>query len=368
MVTTVTTTAGSSGRAYSTIQAAWDAIDGTLVASDDLITWDTRVRIVCYNDSDFAERVFTFGATTDATRNVSVYSAAGEQFTNTSGNPSGTGVRILPTSGTGHTWTNWQEFLFLEGLEIAVYSGGGSSDECVRVGRDVADAEGTRISKCLIVGSTSLGDGDGFYAGNYSVGSASNPIGIENCLITDCGRAGLHAQIYSGGGTLAHYWNVINCTIANCTDYGIGYRTDISGQTIDFIIVNSIIGDCGTDFGVSSEHSGTLTTTGSANNFDEDSAIPGAGSPNPITFTASASPGAGDWAIFEDLTYPVGDLALQDDADNDVQGGGVGPSSNANVPTEDVYGTVRAGTTCDPGAFEVAAAPAGGRTYCFVVS
>lgn len=47
---------------------------------------------------------------------------------------------------------------------------------------------------------------------------------------------------------------------------------------------------------------------------------------------------------------------------------GIGPSSDANVPTTDIDGNTRSGTTCDIGIHEYTAAPTGGRIMSSLVS
>lgn len=64
-----------------------------------------------------------------------------------------------------------------------------------------------------------------------------------------------------------------------------------------------------------------------------------------------------DWtAVFND--YPNGDFTLL--STNDLRDNGVGPTTDSNVPTLDIDGDTRSGTTCDIGVDEY---QAGGTTY-----
>jgi len=99
---------------------------------------------------------------------------------------------------------------------------------------------------------------------------------------------------------------------------------------------------------------GTKVITGSNNFGGSISPFPVAlqGSPYPITATTNTSPGAGDWAIYEAATG-----RLYHVPDNDVWDQGVGPASNSDVPTTDILGAARSGSTANPGAFETGVPP-----------
>jgi hypothetical protein len=324
-----------------------EAAIATIAGSSDLPTEDVQVIFELYDDADFTERVVVSGTTTDATRNVVFRAASGEQHTGLLD----TGVHFEPTAATGHIWTILDDFIGLQGLELQQYASSGGSDECVRVGDGSNAAVGLFIDKCIISTlNTGDTDGDGVYAGGYSVGSSGNPVTLRDCVLTDFGRAGIHAQSFTG--TTNQYFDIVNCTI-NGGARGFGYTIFGSGSNLVVRMINAIITDTATaDFAATGVVIGTLTTTGSSNNFDERGQVPGAGSPNPITATDSASPGAGDWCIFTSISGD--DFRLQEDADNDVIDGGVGPASNSLVSTIDIIGATRSGTTCDPGAFEIA--------------
>jgi hypothetical protein len=59
--------------------------------------------------------------------------------------------------------------------------------------------------------------------------------------------------------------------------------------------------------------------------------------------------------VVQNLTDGSQDYHLQDLAvnRNDAEDAGIGPSSDANVPTSDIDGDSRSGTTCDMGADEI---------------
>ncbi|UCC74313.1 MAG: hypothetical protein JSV86_07080, partial [Gemmatimonadota bacterium] len=65
------------------------------------------------------------------------------------------------------------------------------------------------------------------------------------------------------------------------------------------------------------------------------------------TTSFSTPLGSGDYAVYMGATG-----ALADVTGNDVWQQGVGPASNSDVPTTDINGVTRSGTSCNPGAFE----------------
>jgi len=66
------------------------------------------------------------------------------------------------------------------------------------------------------------------------------------------------------------------------------------------------------------------------------------------TPTTNTSPGAGDWAIYQESNGQLYNIA-----ENDVWQQGVGPTANADVPATDILGYARYGATANPGAFEL---------------
>ena len=74
MPTTVTSSIGTTGRDYSTLQAWEDACPANLVTADQV--W----RGECYNDSEFSAAVLISGITSDSTRYLDLTAATGQSF------------------------------------------------------------------------------------------------------------------------------------------------------------------------------------------------------------------------------------------------------------------------------------------------
>lgn len=115
--------------------------------------------------------------------------------------------------------------------------------------------------------------------------------------------------------------DVYNNTFQNCI-------TCISSRS-GYLCKNNIFQDCTTDIG------GTVNS-GNDNNLTDNVSIPGANSVANSTLT------------FENKA--ADNFALSS-SDTDAIGAGIGPSSDSNVPTTDIIGTARSGTTTDIGAF-----------------
>lgn len=339
-----TVTVGTTGRDYSTLQSAYDDID-TITGSLDLVTGTDSVIFDVYDDSVFTERVSFDGVTASATYNVTIRKAS-------TGRP-----KWQPSSGTGHVFNIQDDFIRFEGIDVFQWATGDAGDECVRL---TNLAEGTFFDKCKF-GPTGVVNNLVYFL-FANVGTASNPVTFRDCLFQGGGFASLYLQCLFG--PISQYCDLINCTFATSNDSAIQYMMRNAGDNIYLTIKNSIfLGYFGSQdifYDGAGDNLGTFTTTGSTNNFVKASSglVPGLGTPNPITETESTSPGAGDWAMFADITGWA-DMHLVDDTDNDVIGGGVGPSSDSDVSSTDIEGVARSGTTCEPGCYEIAAS---GRT------
>ncbi len=352
MVTTVTTTVGKTSspqsRAYATITLAEAAI-GTWCTTVDLVANDEIAKINCFEDGlgNYDEHVTVDGQTTDSTRYVLIEVDDSARHDGTFAS----GLRVEPTDG-GHAFTISDSFTRVRNFEVQ--PGISSSNECFRITTGVVGALFENL--LLEQGPSTLHDG--LYAGNYVVGSTAAPITVRNCYFCDFDRAGIHAQLFTSD-TDDQWWDVVNCTFMLC-NVGIGWHIAGSGNDVTFTVVNCIGADNTTsDMGDTSTSDHLATNDSSANNFGEDTGTAGDGAffaNTAITLTDNTSPGAGSWAIVVDATGTTPatvNLLLVDDADNDVQGAGVGPSSNALVALFDAIGNTRSDTTCDAGFHEV---------------
>jgi len=172
------------------------------------------------------------------------------------------------------------------------------------------------IENCVIKSDTK-----GLYSNN-----ANSDVWVINCVI----ESNEYAICYS-----ANQWYIYNCTITTI-NVEIGIRTSVDGtdhkvrNTVSFNTSDDFYNITDIDYCASDDGNGT-------NAVDWDS-------------------GATDWAAnFTD--YSNGDFTPLDD---DLPGAGVGPSSDSDVPTTDIIGNTRSGSTCTIGAFEYQAA--GGTT------
>lgn len=368
--TTLTFTVGAgAGRDYASVNLAVADISVQVSNLDMTLSGgDEAVIIEVYRDgADDTTRVtIDEGLTCDPVHNVTIRAAAGEA---TNGVYADGGVTIEPTSGSGHCFTVVDHFVVFEGLNVGQYSGTAQiSDECFRIGDATHTSKGTIIRNCRLQGKAALGQGDAVYGGNYDVGIATYPIVVENCVLTGFARVAIHGQIYNGTNS-THYWRVVNCTFFE-NDRHVGYDVNDVTDEVNFEIVNCFAANAvGGNFGASTSGSGTVITTGSTNNHSDRGTVGEDWPDNPTVDyqnTTNTSPGAGTWAIWtaeggaeqadfnglwQNAPGTPASTTAGDGQYNDVIGLGVGPDSNALVPTTDILGNPRVGTVTDPGAF-----------------
>jgi hypothetical protein len=181
------------------------------------------------------------------------------------------------------------------------------------------------MRRCLIYSTDSSGNDRGF--NNTAAGA---DIDIANCALYNWRTETIHeARTISGGS--AKYYNLTMW--AGVLD---GYEW--SGDGTGAIIKNSISADGGgsdLDFGAGAAmtHDYNESNDATANGANSDTGITAA---NEFVATSPAN-----------LHLKTGATAI---------GSGIGPSSDANVPTDDIDGNSRAGATCDRGWHEFQAA------------
>lgn len=335
-------TVGATARDYATITIWEAATDNDLVAAGDIEVGE------CYADANFNEKIIIAGATTDVSNHRILRAATGEKH---DGTVSGAGAIVQSTSN-GTLFKVFESFLQLGSGMVLNLTTASTSDECIRVGDGSNTAEGLLVENCVIQNTDGSSSIDCVYAGAYSVGSASNPITLRNCSITGAVRAGIHAQSHSNTTQTDQYWDVINCTLTDSAS-NIGVQARKSDSTLTIRIINTILGDAGTrDYGTTGTSAGTTTTTGSTNNWDELTEVPGKFSESPMTLVTSSA--GGTECI---IVAKYDDHKLVDSGDNDVLLDGVGNGSNSLVPTDDFIGNDRGtGSTCDPGCSQVSSA------------
>ncbi len=175
---------------------------------------------------------------------------------------------------------------------------------------------------------------------------------VKNCVI----------QLTTEGGGYCTDLRGDNETLENCIGVGAGGGTN--GRAFLLRLTNSAYNclACGTQFARAmysyTANECTWVNCASFNNADN-----WFGTPASIAYSASDNnqPGTGnvdwdsgatDWAEnFND--YANDDFTIgSEGGDADIVGAGIGPSSDANVPTTDIIGNSRSGATCTIGPFE----------------
>jgi hypothetical protein len=320
MVTVLTRTIGPSGRDYASFTLA-EADVTNIGTSADLVANDEAIVFEADAASYSGNVTIVSGLVTDATRNVTYRAASG-----VTRGQWGAGAIVA-----GRIYIA-DDFTIIDGVTVQ------SSSNAILT--PSAGVDGIAVKNAALESTGS----DAVVC--ERAGSASYPAVFSNNIIK-AGSGSRNFQIRCGTAGSAHYLLANNTTYDSGTQaFLVAYSSvgDISVELYNTMILNSRA------WFANPSYSGTLTVTGSNNFGPASNPLPAAiqGSPYPITATTDTDPGAGDWAIYDATTG-----ALVFDSDNDVLLGGVGPDSNSDVPTTDIVGTARVGTTCDPGAFEV---------------
>lgn len=181
---------------------------------------------------------------------------------------------------------------------------------------------GTTLDGCRIRTSGSANDG---YIILHAAGFNTPFLLVQNCLI--------YGAASTATSTIRINYTSLTATFYNNTILGACGR-GLWNQNGTVKAVNNIVNDhSSTDF------DGTFTS--SNYNASEDTTSPGANSVDSFSGT------------FTNKTNF--DLSLDAANDTAVDDEGIGPSSDANVPTADFAGNTRSGTTCSIGALELTA-------------
>ena len=326
MPTVVTKTIGPTGRDYATFTAAEADVENIATAefgSTDLVANDGA--IVFEADAATYSGQFTLESSLvcDATRNVTYKPASGSEH----GGDKNSGVIL---TGTGLSLYLRDDFVLIEGL---VFKSTTTNTTFTSI-----EKTGWVVDACIFVDDSATGQSS--VVGLRPSPDASNPIVFQNCLVIATGSRGL-AMFGTGG-----YARWSNNTVLH-TGYEQTYRSH--NPTLTLEAYNNI------GFGGNGVNMSTATVTGAGNVSGNGGQWATSISAGNQTWAASTAydPGAGDFAL-----YVGKNGALLDSPHNDVINGGVGPASNSDVPTTDILGDTRSGTTTNPGAFALAQATA----------
>ena len=321
---TITKTIGPSGRDYTTFTLA-EADVTNIGGSADLV--NENERIVFEADAGTYNESVTFISTltTDATRQVTYKPAAGAEH----GGDKTQGVIVTSSGFTLNIQDAHTHVRGLVAFSDQLYSALPREDGVL-----LADCivEGTGVSTHAVLAT--------------DAGTASHPVRIENCVCRSANQSAVYIN-----ANIATQVTIFNATGIVAGGGLPAFRVREVGGVATTSLTNCLSINSGTGGAFSP---GVTAPSGSNNFGGATNAFPAAiqGTPYPITATTDTDPGAGDWAIYETAT---GTLVF--DSDNDVLLGGIGPDSNSDVPTTDIVGNTRSGTTADPGAFQVS--PAG---------
>lgn len=329
--------------------------------STDLVANDIAHRVACYNDGVETTSFVISGWTTDATRNIKIFTPVTPTEVGVSQRHSGvnaSGYQITSNSQALAIIQVSVPFVTIEGLALHLQTGSALSDEGIRFDYDSAAQTGM-VHECVISADTGAGDNDGIYMDNHS-----GTITVENCIIYGFTRAAIHAQNFSG--VVTQTWTVKNCTLVGngATGEADGGGINLfksAGSAISITVTNTIAMDT-----VGPSDDFNIGGTAVAGDYTGDFCISSDASVTTLSFTNSLAsrtasqdlrPGTGDFVTFFCIPGPVdhqADLHLKvpdDPADNDA----INAGTDSGMPTTDIDGRGRV-SPFDIGATEAGAA------------
>ncbi len=320
MPTTVVKSVGTTGRDYSTIQAAEDAKPANLVSADQV--W----KMECYNDSEFTAGVVISGSTVDATRYTWLTAANGQSFAdhaNRLTNP----LKYDRNNGVGIRMTgNYDVILRME------------EDYCV-VSRMQFKNQGTYTNSNTSVGIANANcrfDGNLFeYTGNIAIiGAQHDSIRISNnVLVANGSNLTANALLFAGNNGAAVNNTIVRPSDRAAAGVGIALSAGYSGT----LVQNNAVFNFTTAFG----GTGTAHASSGYNLTDAATAF---GSNNQVSKTFANQ--------FQNATSSAQDWRIKSGAD------AINNATRAQTYTNDldIVGTARSVTTPTIGAWEFGAA------------
>ena len=202
----------SIGRAYSTITSFESSEQRGLVSIKEVAV------AIPYADSVFDEHPLISGWITDEDYHVIIESSVIDRHKGLTG----VGPTINPTTA-GHCLESNMGFTVIDGLEVTGATG--DSDEGIRL----SSGSGGYVLKNLLIHGFTQFQQDGIYAGNIDL--VVPPI-IENCMIWNINRAGIHAQNFSG--VVTQTWIIRNVSI-----FDTATSTTVDGGGVVMSVTNA---------------------------------------------------------------------------------------------------------------------------------
>jgi hypothetical protein len=312
--TTTTSSIGTTGRTYSTLQAWEDAAPANLVTSDEI--W----RGECYNDSEFTAALTVSGSTVDATRYKELTTATGESWADDATNPllynQGNGVGQHVTAGYTTAITVSENYFRMSKIQAKRTTGGGAS----RVWLDTG-VTGTVLSQCVMESDRTA-----------TVARFETDALVSSCaFITRVSSATAIVTVAATNGKM------VNCTLVVPSDFTAATDGVTRSYATGWEIVN-----CGI-FGVANV--GDTTGITYTNCYTDDNTSLPSGVTN-IAYDTSTGSG------FEGITDAARDFRLKSTS------GLIDAGTTDADGSPDIYGRTR--TTYDVGAFEYVAGGGGG--------
>lgn len=287
--------------AYTSL-SAWEAAEQT-----NLVTAGDWHHVYCRSSAGTADTTScTINTwTTDATHYILIEAADGDQAVKTGWDTSR--YRLDVTSDEGFYIV--VPYVHITGLQIR-----GSSDEAINIAPAATSLH--EVKNCYLQGS------------NYGIymSQPSNAVSliVENTIISTMGADGIYSRSSAGDTT------IYNCVVYGCADDGI---QTLAGNA-------ATIKNCAV-FNNADDFLDSISSTIDYNASDD-----GDG-------TNSVAPSGADWD--NEFSDPSGgDFTLLNTGN--LYDAGVGPGTDASVPTTDIDGDARAGATCDIGVDEYVAA------------
>lgn len=295
----------SLANAYATLGAMWTGEAGSLVTADE---W---LKVLLYATGGTAQTAradawLGSGEMTDATRYIRIEASVDDRAT-----PAGIDTDKFRLDVATFGIVIYEDYVQIDGIQST----------CTSASLSTGDLPGADTNNAIVITNCYLTGADIPLYNNNSVGTTN--ITVNNCVIQGYFRA------YTACVGLFYNNNFYHAT----------YVWYLAAGTLTFKNNNFAGGSSTVEDGTA-----TLTVQDNCADFDLDTQY---------TESSNVAPSGSDWT--NEMTAPsTGDWTRLGSGNG--YDTGIGPSSDANVPTPDMDGSTRSGTTCDMGADEYVAA------------